>query len=146
MYFIEGYWTQDRKTAPKNDLEFWGHSWQRHPITGNSRRPSCERGYVSLGTSIPEPPPCPFNISLQAPDSLLGSQSHLSQYQTHILSYAKARGLLKVNSTLEVLTFWKSSGSGQRKTNETVRLCQWGLSKAVTEWPWRPLWRSKCLH
>lgn len=56
------------------------------PNPRDSPGQDCERGYVSLGASIPEPPPWPFNIS--SPRHLafsLDSLSHLSQHQTHAL-------------------------------------------------------------
>lgn len=82
---------QDKKTASKNDLEFWGHSWRRHPITGTA-----PGQVVKEATCLWAPPflnPHPV-LSTSPPRHLaasLDSQSHLYQHETHTLSHAKAR-------------------------------------------------------
>lgn len=94
------------------------------------------KSYVSLGASIPEAPTLSFQhpllppgtwqspwIPKVTPPSTAHTESHKSKRPTK-------RGLYPRSvSTLKVFREW------QRQTNETVKIPQWGFSKAGTERP-----------
>lgn len=95
--------------------------------------------YVSLGASIPEPPPCPFNIfsSPQAPGSLLGfPKSPLPAPDTQ--SHTKVRGQRKLDSTPQVFPCGKAGERGKDRQMQQSKFCSKVPQKQVQKDPESP--------
>lgn len=76
----------------KTTLEFWGHSWWRHPITGTAPGQVVKEAMCLWAPPFLNPHPV---LSTSPPPrhlaASLDSQSHLYLHETHILSRTKGR-------------------------------------------------------